>query len=559
MDNRAISAAIKLQRIKEAYLKQLPDQLDSILKEYERFVEQRGKGGELVGLHRQVHTLRGSSASFGLKRLSAAVSELEKLLKDFLGQSDHPEQKWHVQWQEAYDLVRHEAGNQDAAGIDHRGAELVSVPVPKGDGGAQKLIYICEDDNFQRLTLATQLECFGFNVTSFSNLEQLKQAVKNSPPDVIVMDLIFPDNPLGGADAISQINQNSDQQIPVVFVSSSNTFISRLAATRAGSSAYFTKPINITELSATLCKLASDKAPEPYRILIIDDDPFISGRHAAILEAAGMEVYEVNNPLKIMEPLSEFKPDLILTDMHMPGCNGIELAMTIRQISSVYSIPIVFLSSETDTGKQFHAMCMGGDAFLTKPVIPERLISAVTGRAGRMKYLRSFMVRDSLTSLYNHTTLKEQLEDLVTFSIRGKGELCFAMIDLDHFKQVNDAYGHVMGDNVLISLARMLKQRLRTSDIIGRYGGEEFAVVLPDCSLDEAVGLLDQLRMSFGKLRFPARPEPFSCTFSCGVAALSRFGNTDLLCRAADSALYRAKHSGRNQVMPAATSDLKES
>lgn len=557
MDNRAVSAAIKLQRIKDAYLKQLPDQLDAILKEYERFAEQRGKGSDLVGLHRQVHTLRGSSASFGLKRLSSAVSELEKLLKDSVFQPGHPEQKWHMQWQEAYSLVRHEAENQDTAGIDPRGAELVSAPAPKGGDGARKLIYICEDDNFQRLTLATQLECFGFSITSFSNLDQLKQAVKNSPPDAIVMDLIFPDNPLGGADTISQINQNSDQKIPVVFVSSSNTFVSRLAATRAGSSAYFTKPINITELSATLSKLASDEIPEPYRILIVDDDPFISGRHATILEAAGMEVYEVNNPLKIMEPLSEFKPDLILTDMHMPECSGIELAMTIRQISSVYSIPIVFLSSETDTGKQFHAMCMGGDAFLTKPVIPERLISAVAGRAERMKYLRSFMVRDSLTGLYNHTTLKEHLEDLVTLFIRGKGELCFAMIDLDHFKRVNDAYGHVMGDNVLISLARMLGQRLRTSDIIGRYGGEEFAVVLPDCSLDKAVALLDQLRESFGKLRFPARPEPFSCTFSCGIATLSRFGNADLICRAADSALYRAKHSGRNQVISATVSELE--
>lgn len=554
MEDRAISAAIKLQRIKSAYLKQLPEQLDAILEDYNRFAGQNDSGTDLKVLHRKVHTLKGSSASFGLKRLSAAVAELEKLMKLSLDQGSHPEQKWHIQWQEAYALVRQEAEIQDDTEADHVGAELVSAPVQRGEGAAQKLIYLCEDDNYQRLTLATQIECFGFRVTSFNNLVQLQQAVKNSPPDAIVMDLIFPDNPLGGADAISQINQNIAKSIPVVFVSSSNTFVSRLAAVKAGSAAYYTKPINITELCTTLARLTSDEGPEPYRILVVDDDLYISGRHAAILESAGMLVYEVNNPLKVMEPLNDFKPDLILTDMHMPGCSGIELAMTIRQISSVFSIPIVFLSSETDSGRQFHAMCMGGDAFLTKPVTPERLISAVAGRAERMKYLRSFMVTDSLTGLYNHTTLKEYLDDAVILSAQKKRELCFAMLDLDYFKQVNDRYGHVMGDKVLISLARMLGQRMRKNDIIGRYGGEEFAVVLPDCSLDEAIGLLDQMRASFGKLRFPSKPEPFSCTFSCGVAALSRFGNADLLCRAADAALYAAKQKGRNQVEVASVS-----
>jgi len=98
-----------------------------------------------------------------------------------------------------------------------------------------------------------------------------------------------------------------------------------------------------------------------------------------ILEGSGMVTMTVNNPLEVMEPLVEFKPDLILTDMYMPGCNGMELASTIRQIGHAFSIPIIFLSSETDIGKQFQAMRTGGDEFLTKPVEPENLIAAVAG------------------------------------------------------------------------------------------------------------------------------------------------------------------------------------
>jgi diguanylate cyclase (GGDEF)-like protein len=163
--------------------------------------------------------------------------------------------------------------------------------------------------------------------------------------------------------------------------------------------------------------------------------------------------------------------------------------------------------------------------------------------------LRSFMVRDSLTGLLNHTAIKDQLDGEVAWAIREKKTLSFAMIDIDHFKKVNDTYGHSVGDRVIKSLSRLLKQRLRTSDLIGRYGGEEFAVVLVDDDKTTAMKVLDIIREDFSQLRHLANGKEFTVTFSCGIADVSQFPDASKLNDAADKALYKAKHAGRNRVM----------
>ena len=166
--------------------------------------------------------------------------------------------------------------------------------------------------------------------------------------------------------------------------------------------------------------------------------------------------------------------------------------------------------------------------------------------------LRSFMVRDSLTGLYNHTEIKNQLVREVARARRQETACCFAMVDIDFFKRVNDTYGHPAGDRVIKSLSRLLRQRLREVDLVGRYGGEEFAVVLVGVGCEAAAKLLNSLREDFSRLRHVSEGAEFSVTFSCGVAEVAHF---DEVVEAADRALYQAKHGGRNQVVIAAGSE----
>ncbi len=549
MSAQTAAVAAKLKKIRESYIKQLPAQLEGIRASYSEFVQGEQESALLENLHRRIHTMKGACASFRLSMLSSVATSGEHLAQEALQAAAPTDRHWHQKMQELFSRMEHEISTIDPMqGMESQLQELATAAGDTTDR-IRKLVYLCDDDSFQRLTLATQIGCFGFEVLSFGETEQFLNAVRSAPPDAIVMDIIFPDRPFGGADVVQTIQSDRETPVPTVFISSQGSLASRLSAVRAGSSAYFVKPVNMTDLCSTLSQLTSAVKPEPYRIMIVDDDPQLAEYHALILQEAGMITQTLNDPLQIMTPLFEFKPDLILMDMYMPGCNGMELAKAIRQIGTYYSIPIVFLSGETDIDKQFQAMQTGGDAFLTKPIEPLRLVSSVVARAERMKIIRSQMVRDSMTGLFNHTATKEHLDTVIADAQRKREEVCFAMIDVDKFKSVNDTYGHPIGDRVLIALARLIRQRVRKADIVGRFGGEEFAVVLPGCSIQEAVSLLNELRESFAAVIFQAKDETFTCTFSCGIAPLSLYGDAVALNEGADEALYAAKNGGRNQVV----------
>ncbi len=168
-------------------------------------------------------------------------------------------------------------------------------------------------------------------------------------------------------------------------------------------------------------------------------------------------------------------------------------------------------------------------------------------RAQRARQLAEMMTKDSLTGLLQHARVKERLDHELQRSERTGEPLSVVMLDIDHFKKVNDNYGHLIGDQVISSVANLLKQQLRKTDIIGRYGGEEFLLILPDCNQQQAFALVEQLRQSFASLPFSFDYHNFHCTFSAGISQAKATDDTDQLIDQADKALYSSKHAGRNQ------------
>jgi diguanylate cyclase (GGDEF)-like protein len=323
-----------------------------------------------------------------------------------------------------------------------------------------------------------------------------------------------------------------------------------LKTIRAGGVAFLQKPVNLVSLIDKLDELNIQYESDPYRVLIVEDQATVASYYQMVLKMSGMATDVVLDPMKVLQQMAEFHPDLILMDLYMPGIDGIELAKLIRQIDEYVSTPIVFLSSEEDFSKHIEALNLGGDDFLTKPIKATHLVALVKSRLERLRILRSYMVRDSLTGLLNHTSFRGQLMQEINRAKRQNARLAFAMLDIDQFKQINDTYGHPVGDTVLKSLSRLLRQRLRKSDIVGRYGGEEFVALLLDVDAANTIQIMDEVRSHFSEIRHfsPARGL-FTTTFSCGIATFPEFDNANLLIDAADQALYAAKAAGRNRVV----------
>ncbi|WP_336365792.1 diguanylate cyclase [Marinobacter sp. C2H3] len=412
-------------------------------------------------------------------------------------------------------------------------------------------IYIALDNGEMANRLIRQLEFFGFRASAFSDANELTEACALHKPETVLMDVNFGGAPNAGIATIERLQERHDTPIPIIFMSDEDGSIeTRLRASRCGGEEFFFPAVDPGQLIEKIETYTHGNTVEPYKVLVLDDSRAQAKYMETVLRKAGMTAHIITDPMQIIHALDEFSPEIIILDMYMPGCTGMEIARVIRQQDRFHSVPIIYLSAEEDVTKQLHAMSLGGDDFLTKPIDPKHLIATIHNRGRRARSLLALMIRDSLTGLYNHTHTLHLLDQEIVRARQKDQPLCFAMIDIDYFKKVNDTFGHPIGDRILRSLSMFLKQRLRKTDHIGRYGGEEFAIILPNTRVSDARNVLNDIRERFSELQQPAGDREFNVTFSCGVADWQ--GETSqALCERADRALYASKAEGRNCVTPA--------
>jgi len=317
---------------------------------------------------------------------------------------------------------------------------------------------------------------------------------------------------------------------------------------RAGADATIGAEQQTLTVLGRVLDLIQSEEQEAHRVLVVEDSPTAVATIQRALTQHGIGSEAISNPQDLLGALERYRPDIVLMDMYMPHCTGIEATRVLRQLPHYQSLPVVYLSSETDMAMQVEALRLGGDQFLTKPFNPVFLAAVVKTKIERYREMQRSSQHDSLTGLLNHSTAKSRLNQLVTAMQPARNRLCVAMLDIDHFKAINDTYGHPVGDQVIRSLAWLLKGRLRGSDIIGRYGGEEFLVVLPNAGLDEAQAVLDRIRRAFATLPHAHASGTLRATFSTGVAAYPARTSGNDLTHAADEALLQAKRLGRNRI-----------
>lgn len=280
-------------------------------------------------------------------------------------------------------------------------------------------------------------------------------------------------------------------------------------------------------------------------VLVVDDHADIRELLKIHLGNAGYEVREAADGARALEAMEAEIPSVVILDSMMPVMDGLEVCRRIRAEFRTSTIYVIMLSAKDRTADKISGLDLGADAYLTKPFIPEELIAQV--RVGlRTVEDRNAAMQDPLTGLYNRRIFNRMINHELAEWERYHRTLSLVLIDIDHFKKVNDGHGHDAGDRVLVELSEILRSQCRPSDLPCRWGGEEFAWLMPETNVASAQKAAERLR---GVIEAHAFSGIDALTISLGVAEAIDGEDSDMLTKRADEALYRAKKEGRNRVV----------
>lgn len=405
--------------------------------------------------------------------------------------------------------------------------------------------------------------------------------------DVILLDGMMPG--MDGFETCRKIKANpATTHIPVVMVTALSDIEDRVKGLEAGADEFLTKPVDDVALFARVDSLSRTKAVidalkvrnqtnallgvktvdlsddfDQSKIIVIDDDVVQVKNINKILTRLTSNIRVFSNISTLDDDISNVEADLVIISCQIEGADPLRFSTKIRTIDQLKNSSIMFLAEEENMKKVIKGMELGVNDYFIYPVDENELLARVKTQLRRKKYqdgLRSELeesvnlsLKDGLTGLYNRRYFDAHIAQLVTQDTDLGANLCLVMIDIDHFKEVNDNYGHQVGDVVLRAVTDMLSQNIRAIDLLARYGGEEFALLLSNISLDEAKLIADRLRISVEqlKIQIPNSSEVLVKTISMGIASYKEKESVMQWIERADKALYVAKAEGRNKVVVA--------
>lgn len=439
--------------------------------------------------------------------------------------------------------------------------------------------------------LEAKLSSEYYDVLTAMNGEEALRRVAEESPDLVLLDVMMPG--MDGFEVCTKIKQNpKTAHIPVVMVTALTDSNDRVRGLDAGADDFLSKPINDIALMARVrslvrLKMSTDEwrirsntanqlgvvdedaglmsePAENANILIVEDKSFELKKMEGTLFGAHHNVVAVESGIDAMEMIAAHDFDLLIVSLNLDHEDGLRLCSHLKSNERTRSIPLVMIGGDDDMKRIAHGLEIGAHDYILRPVDRNELLARVRTQIRRKRFqerLRatyeislSMALTDALTGLYNRRYLETHLEKQLRKNEETKKALAVLMIDIDHFKPVNDTYGHKAGDDVLKIFARRLKDNLRSFDMVARLGGEEFVAILPDVSEARAHMVAERLRRAIAEETFDVGHEsgPLRITTSIGGAMImgaEGFQNVHACLDRADKALYEAKEGGRNCVV----------
>lgn len=543
----------KIADLRVDYIKNLPNKLADIEELWDKLLVESNpvEAADLLSkLHNKIHGLYGSASIYKFNELANVAKRLES----FLSWLDEAlplenEHRKHIQelMKEMKDNIVH-LGTTHSSFMDNPQAFIKSFILPETrvlEKQEVKVVYLLESKKEYATNLSKEAAIFGYEIMVFDTLEKLINSLANHSPAALIININMLETLK--EDEIGRLNTQYFKNIPRVFIANNGDFALRFKAVQLGGQAYLVKPFLIDEMIIELDHLLS-LDDEIYRVLIVDDEEDVAKYYSAVLKQAGMVTHYITKASDIDNVLYDFVPDIVLMDIYMPDCSGYQLSAIIRQQKFYESMPIIYLSRESDKAKQLQFMSVGVDDFVTKTTEPEHLIQVIKNKANRYKGIRMTMMMDSLTGVYNHSYILQQLQSEIKKNGAMRSGFSVGMVNLDDLTKINDTYGYSTGDHVIKNLCLVMRKYIYGYNTLGRYNNENFLLILPKLDSESAKYLLNEIREQFQHINYTRDYKKFNSTFSAGVTVFPEFCTPTDIIHAASAALERAKDSGKNRV-----------
>ncbi len=436
--------------------------------------------------------------------------------------------------------------------------------------------------------MAAKLSSEYFDVITATSGRQALEQVKAASPDIVLLDVMMPD--MDGFEVCERIKADPETlHIPIVMVTALADSENRVRGLEAGADDFLTKPVNDIALFARVrslvrLKLTIDQwrlrentsgqlgvlknnfsvrteSYEMARILLVEDCATDCDRIVLTLARDRNTVIKVDDCTEAFERARSEKFDLIMVSLTLAEEDGLRFCSQLRSLESTRQVPVLLVGDDADLKRIAKGLELGANDYVLRPIDRNEILARARSQIRQKRYQDrlqanyeanlSMALTDSLTGLYNRRYVMAHLERLLDRSGETNKQFAIITFDIDHFKKVNDTYGHAAGDDVLREFAARVSGSMRNFDLMGRVGGEEFIAILPDTNLETVLMVAERFRVAIADRPFPISVPggPIAVTTSLGVTLAEINGDTlaDLLKRG-DDALYAAKRNGRNRV-----------
>lgn len=441
-------------------------------------------------------------------------------------------------------------------------------------------ILVVDDSEMWREIMRKELAKGGYDICEAKDGIMALAVAAEAKPDLITMDMNMPK--MDGFLSFEKLKDDaykrffthkSNHRIPLVFVTADDTLEQRAKGFAMGAADFITKPFEHGELLAVVNNiLKPDKRFTGLTALVVDDSETALRIASDILVREGLNVIECENGKQALDVLKiqRTKIDILITDCEMPEMNGGDLCRIIRTELKMPDIPVIFLTGISDRSNLVSLFKDGATDYLIKPYLKEEFVARLSVHLERSmltvslrekldslekanEQIKIMSITDTLTGCYNRSYMNTQLAQEINRHLRYENPLSLIICDIDHFKKINDTYGHQAGDKILAEFVKRIKDTYRHDlDWCARYGGEEFVVVLPETEPEHAAHYAERLRAHIAETPFANGNQGIAVTASFGVAGIDDTYDDTLsmakLIKQADSMLYKAKESGRNRV-----------